>query len=1078
VGELRTKARTKEPKKTALLLVKQHRPQTPARAVKLNTSVHAKPTTLQSAKALQRKPCHAISDIGQDSRSLGKLKKSSIKTDLEPQQSYSPKKRPKASINELVRQSLKKEQEHKTKTKQIDVQNSRTVDERRSVLQLHNLHIRQENRKAKQAKVANRYAWGVDQNKFKPTDERAKLEIRARKLHKQQQRARAHSAGKARVGLDVLTEIKGELAAKTRSKSSVGRYAEDNIQTLPREPRKPKAEVISFMKSKAEDEKVRQQRDILEEQVREVKRLTQLAELYNMERQRLRAFKKRQVKGRRKTGETGKRVKEDSEESSLLLAELIETNEDAAEEVRRVLGNFHRKVYAMDPVSEASSVSLGLFEESLASESLARRKDAVKQKVADLRKKVDQTADLFCGPKASSKSSVASLELPIVAAQEFVDKLQEEATVKIQAWVRRFLVRCRLANFISEDNNSPSLLIRETQQSVDTQQSLDQTEGAEARDCREGSEISEEESSVYRRPFLLLDELSSMKEREAELEAVISYQETMLKERQAEELIRKSQIFEELRRLKDREMQIISQVAEKSGSIAEVFSEFISKRYHTLELLVNDSPVQPERTQPRLDSEEQSIAYDKTETMLRDKLLEPSSYIERNEGLVPKALSSSFQLPRRSLSVDESLAEVESWEGSKQTELFIETSERSQANSQLGDYYEASMADSDSDCPTYETSVIELATQRITRPDHEESPAVTAESPLHFAPSESCTRLTADDSEPEVALLPIDFLSETAERVAETLLVSTLHTEVLYLAVEEVAMKKHRLSEENQRLADRFTEEIIAELFDVELDLMPGLDCFIPQLSLHNVKESSSRTNSSREGIDTSSKAVAAYVQGVLCALEAEVLKRVARLLQSPHQEDTEQHFAKVLEDIQNDLPEEPLDFHTVSAPVPLQVYLKLERTHNESPRDSNQTEREAQHIHNKLLFDCMNEALLKAQLPPPSLPWSSSVSRLSKEPPEFGSISSQVVTTVTEWSLTEAGKIPSYDMLLSLGSLDEELLQEQREDRLTNMIYTDLVEQEAQWVDYSFEATQVKLDIADLVLSKLTEEVLQLLSM
>ena len=65
--------------------------------------------------------------------------------------------------------------------------------------------------------------------------------------------------------------------------------------------------------------------------------------------------------------------------------------------------------------------------------------------------------------------------------------------------------------------------------------------------------------------------------------------------------------------------------------------------------------------------------------------------------------------------------------------------------------------------------------------------------------------------------------------------------------------------------------------------------------------------------------------------------------------------------------------------------------------------------------------------------------------------------------------------MILSNGDLDDDLLQDIREETLANVIRKDILDNEWIWTDYEFEETQTKFDIADMVLSELVSEFIKL---
>lgn len=1098
----------------------------------------------------------------------------SIKSPLEPQLSLTPTKKSKYSCNELVRQSLKKQKDLKIHAQQVNELNTQSIDERRSVLQHHNIKIRLDNKKCRQAQPPTKFAWGVDQTKFK-VDDRAKRDLNARKERRKIERARAHSAGKARIGMDVLTEIKLELAAKTRSKSSAGRYTEEfKLKDSKEPPRRPKSELISFIKSKQDDIKIRYHRDQLEEQAREVKRISQLTDLHNQEKQRLTKFKKKKhgkSKRTRKATENGTKPKLNEElevlqlvrdlnelsstfevdESSRFLVNLTtegDEDDEASNEVRKIMSKYHKPIADRPQARVIESATPSKSQDHYdsldrSSDSIAKRKEDVKKRVSDLRRKVDQTKQMFANvePKVSASASVASLVLPVIGEDDFVDILQQVAAVKIQSWVRRYLVRCQLERYLLENSQNRTLSHQYTEESEmrqDTHQSEDTLLTIESADYHPKHTDSSNLDLSLPKQFqskdkhyqhILLEELSSMKEREAELEDVISQQQALLQEREEEELIRKSQIFDELKRLRDREMQIVMQVADKSGSqsLAGIFAEFISKRYQHLELLFkeNHEALQAEIQDSEFEWIEANLgsrgkrgSYEKIEVMLDKIGAFPKKPSQKVEGLIPinpKPLSSSLQPFKKNLNLAldlddsdfESVQGVESAEDSKiettsiTTDRYLAQFNDSQDSRDKSMRYKANLADAfmtDSEgdverlVSDLSAEISEQATERsiisvlaIRNTDnHVETPSATCVSDLLFKLCHP-QRQPTEDVEPVMTELPFQLTSSALEKVAhevaDLLIDNTVQLELQYLAVEEVALTKHRIYVENQRLSDLLSEEIMVEIVEAELDILPGMPSEMPFLELNRMrKRSSFWTMSSVFGIDTSPEAVAVYVQEVLTSLDSEVVSLVFDRVARPPVKD----WVKELEGIVNELPEEPLDFHSTPAVVPIQAYLALERARKESITDRSQlsqtrlTEQEADQIHNKMLFDCINEALLKLQLPPAFIPWKVSLNRLAKEPMPITELFYRVSDIVTEWSLTEAGKIPSFDLLMSNGKIDEELLQHQREDRLTHMIYTELLEQDSKWVDYFYEETQVKLDLADLMLSKLVEETVELLSL
>lgn len=57
-----------------------------------------------------------------------------------------------------------------------------------------------------------------------------------------------------------------------------------------------------------------------------------------------------------------------------------------------------------------------------------------------------------------------------------------------------------------------------------------------------------------------------------------------------------------------------------------------------------------------------------------------------------------------------------------------------------------------------------------------------------------------------------------------------------------------------------------------------------------------------------------------------------------------------------------------------------------------------------------------------------------------------------------------------------EDLLQETRERRLAQVMIQDTIEQEHHWLNYEFEETQIKIDLADMILETLVAEIAAML--
>jgi hypothetical protein len=167
-------------------------------------------------------------------------------------------------------------------------------------------------------------------------------------------------------------------------------------------------------------------------------------------------------------------------------------------------------------------------------------------------------------------------------------------------------------------------------------------------------------------------------------------------------------------------------------------------------------------------------------------------------------------------------------------------------------------------------------------------------------------------------------------------------------------------------------------------------------------------------------------------------------------------------------------------------MYLSLERLRKETSSREGMSPNtvlfvsEAENIHNKMIFDAVNEALNdirnRSLAENSKLPWS--VKPITHSRPHVPELIQGTILQVEDWSSIEAGKIPNEELILSNGVVDEEGLQMIREEKLATILAQDVMTMEEQWVDYEMEETQVKVDLSDVVMDELVREVVELLGM
>lgn len=143
----------------------------------------------------------------------------------------------------------------------------------------------------------------------------------------------------------------------------------------------------------------------------------------------------------------------------------------------------------------------------------------------------------------------------------------------------------------------------------------------------------------------------------------------------------------------------------------------------------------------------------------------------------------------------------------------------------------------------------------------------------------------------------------------------------------------------------------------------------------------------------------------------------------------------------------------------------------------------ECEHIHNKAIFDGINEALniyrphSKKGEP---LPWTGKASfqiDYTRTGISADEILSIVSNTLLDWNSFKVGPLPCREFYHN-NIFDEEKFSDFREKKLAAILAYDVEkEDQEKWLDYESEESQVKLDLADIILYSLVEETIDVLN-
>ena len=139
----------------------------------------------------------------------------------------------------------------------------------------------------------------------------------------------------------------------------------------------------------------------------------------------------------------------------------------------------------------------------------------------------------------------------------------------------------------------------------------------------------------------------------------------------------------------------------------------------------------------------------------------------------------------------------------------------------------------------------------------------------------------------------------------------------------------------------------------------------------------------------------------------------------------------------------------------------------------------EWENIHNKVIFDAVNESLDSLRpygLKGPPLPWSKQLRTLINKNWDLSKIPNIIEIVqkkVLSWAKTYAGTLNFSELLreYKIPYLDDDQLNQVREERLALMLASEIEENEPLWTDYEYEETQIKIDLSELILDHIINE-------
>lgn len=958
-----------------------------------------------------------------------KVLKKKTKISVEIPQSVKENSTIKKNINSIVMQTLKKQHLQKKQQEKSKVQEKERQKQAKKQLEDLNKNTRAENfNRFRQEKFRPKCPWGTDERRITRVND-VKILKEAEELRKKrrEERERSKSAGRGRIGLDVL-----------RLKREHSKIQEEETPYKKQMKEKDKS-VLQFMKKQKKDRQ--KSREVQQERLREEehKRLLQLLEL------------ERLTKSHQKHVKSSKSHKKSLKKSEVSIYD-SEGNYSEDEEVMEILhgaNSITPDSYEIRPhinsfdykQSGRECIVFGVFPENSSVES----KGNITQLVNDIVEKREKSEENL--PKASStmplsdvkatysavnteeeerKSSSSNIskrkeeiKKKLAELRNRVDRAKENrsedydakrisAVIKIQAMVRGVLTRQALRRYFEEiDEQTP-------QESEDydwmfEKKFAESNENSSQYDDYEANKIMIA-SSTSRSFEYKTHEKSTHKQ--LEIEKILKSQVEWREKQKAKLILLKNKDLEE--------MQIIAKKVGSEDLLMKHFEEIIERRYAHIDQLFD------ENIEAVKSAVQQAIEEGNPESLLHT--------LEKQENFA----SNLFQ----KIGNNEEMGDILKLKHGIDLKNIWNYSESAGQSVRISELDLASNSERILD--SAERSSIEsfpMSFQVLEVPQSLSLPLATLEPNPSICPDELLDVLTTIIGQ-ECYL----------EQVAEAWELILTGSSFINEAAEMIFSKL--LNQERDNFSDFYKllqkTPVIKEFLDVQ----------VPLLQLRPVEVTE------KVGIAMDENYLLEYIHRLFDYL-IQINFDIEKVLNSPSPIDPVGMLCKMQEAEIGVMIEKSVSIRI----LPLHLYLNLEK----EGLISTQLQ-EAQHIHNKMLFDVVNESLLNLISKPEPMPWSLESQNLVSKSLKAEVVQKEVLVEVKNLNKVHAGKLPIIENISNSQDTEEDLIQQLREEQLSSMLAVEIIAQEPIWVNYEFEETQVKLDLADMTLEHLVEEVIRLL--
>lgn len=930
----------------------------------------------------------------------------------------------KKNIDSIVLQTLKKQKIQKKKDfNQKTEEKNRQKEIKKHLAEL-NKNTRVENlSRFKQEKFQPLCPWGTDERRITRVNE-TKVLKEAEELRKKrrEERERSKSAGKSRIGLDVI-----------KLKKEPSRIEDDEI--LPkRQSREKDKSILDFMKKQKMQRHRSKELQIEKAREEENKRLQQLLELEKLTRVHQKRNKSQKSN---KKNKHLKKCSEDSYEESLINDSEDDEVMNILHGVRSVSPNsyeIHPNINSFDfRQSGRECMVFGVFPDNVSLEHKANVTQLVND-IVEKREKIEKNIVLASNtmPLADVKASYSvvnteeeyresvssdiskrkdEIRKKLTELRHRVDKAKKhesqdydakyKAATKIQAWIRGWLTREALKRYFEENQDSENWLYHQGLYSESEYSG------------RMNAENSELES---------FDSIPNQKSSKKNIEI-----EKILKTQIEWRLIQKHKLV----MLKNKDLEDMRTIAKKVGSeevLMQHFEQIIERRYDLIEQLFD------ENIEAVKSAVKQAIEENDQESLLQT--------LEKQENFA----SEIFQNLENNEEMEEFLKLKHQfdfkniWQYSDNDEQSIRISElefespsgRTQSDKpQSSESFQSFVVNLHKDSGEFFVDPVKITGMPVRRPGIN-----SCDEPIMCVFSEDVIDILED-------LIGQEIYIETLENVWDNLLCSNQFVN----SVAEVLLNRMILGE----------SEYLAQ-FDLTILFKKKTPAVIPSLNFGSLKKTR---------IFMDEDYILHYIRMLFDHLLL-IKYELERFLNVPNVLEPVDMLGR-MQEAEIGVVIEKTNSNRI---LPLSLYLELEK----EPKENGPLQ-EYQDIHNKLVFEVVNEQLQKRCKKAEPMPWSFELRILPQKPVYVNKILGSIIEEIKDLNMTRAGKTPKIEFISNSQDTEEDLISQIREEQLSSILSTEIASQEPSWINYEFEETQVKLDLSDMTLEELVEETVKILN-